>query len=188
MENQNDKEGKINGIAVTICIIVGILIIVGLSSSGTSSQQSDNQNSSAPAPVTEASIAIKSKCATDGKAYYQDFYKQFTQVKSVWFDPQFHFNSKLNTCLVFISWNDTSMPITWGNDVGSYTQIVTSNGVVFDVHSNQAILQDSTVKTHVSVNGKIQETDTLSDYPYSQNIPNSDIADFDNQLNALMSQ
>ncbi len=192
MNNQNYKEGKASTVLITIGVIVGILIVIGLFSSNTPSQQADSQNNNAPAPVTEASIAMKSKCATDGKAYYQDFYKQFTRVKSIWFDPQFHFNSKLNTCLVYISWNDTSIPnnMYWSSD-NKYlnsTQIVTNNNIVFDVYSNQAVLQNSTVRTYTNLDGVKDEKDVLSDYPYAQNIPNTNGTDFGNQLNVLMSQ
>ena len=140
-----------------------------------------------PAPKN-IDVNLKSKCATDGQAFYLSFYKQFTQVKSIWFDPEFHFNSRLNTCLVYIQWNDNSIPDIYKNDMMDFHIVVMNNNIVFDVYSNQAILQSDIIRTSDSTNGKVQETDTLNEYPYAQNIPNSNGNTFGSQLKVLMNE
>lgn len=190
----------------TVLILIGVIAIILIviffemnsPNAGNSEQAnnipvtSDTSGVSTQQSTPNVDVNLKSKCATDGKAYYQDFYKQFTQVKSVWGDPQFHFDSKLNTCLVYIWWNDTSIPDntywTADNKYLNSTQIITNNNIVFDVYSNQAVLQNSTTKTYTSVDGVKDEKDVLSDYPYSQDVPNSDVNTFSNQLKILMNE
>lgn len=197
---KKSTEGKISTVgiiawSVAVIIIIGFIYYASQAPNSGSSNESaqtisnsvSNQNPARPADAA-TNVALKSKCSEDGRTFYKEYYNQFTQVKSVWFDPQFHFNSKLNTCLVYIQWNDTSVPTTFRNNMLEYTQIITNNNIVYDVYSNEAILQNETVRTNNGSDGKVQETDTLSTYPYAQNIPNSSITDFNYQLHILMSQ
>lgn len=192
------KEAKNVWIGIIVIALIAGAYYFGTSSKNSTESIQNTQDTNAPVTTQEqpakstASVALKSKCAADGQDFYLKFYNQFTQVKSVWADPQFHFNSRLNTCLVYIWWNDTSIPVTsyWTSD-NKYlnsTQVVTNNNIVFDVYSNQAILQNSTTKTYTNENGVKDEKDVLSDYPYAQNIPNSNATTFSNQLNVLMSE
>jgi hypothetical protein len=148
---------------IWIAIIAIVLVIVAYSvgrGSNNNTSQSTNINS-------------KSKCANDGQVFYLNFQKKIGRLRSDnWFDPQFHFNSKLNTCLVYIQW--TGSP--------SLT-VVTDKLIVFDVYSNQAILQSEISNTLFDV-----QRDVLDSSPLYWNIPNSNVNTFMSQLEVLMNE
>ena len=204
---KNNTSGKISvagviGWGIAIIVIIGFISYISQSSPNTSSNENSQTVSDAtnqPAPLkpadAQASIALKSKCADDGKNFIQNFEQSMSGgsgAKPLWFDPQFHFNSRLNTCLAYIQFNtvivDSLQYDSSGLTSGNWNETIDNNNIVFDVYSNQAILQSDIDRAYTHVNSQKSESDTLSQYPYSQTISNSNGNDFLSQLNTLMSQ
>jgi len=144
------------------------------------------QSPSIQSPQTP-SIDLKSKCATDGDVFVQK-YQQTQNItngsnyKLVWSDPQYHYNAKMNTCLAAIFYvqevNES------GLGTSNYTINLIAYSLVFDVYSNQAVLQSINNR----VNKSTGNTDTLAEYPSYQNIPNLDENTYNDQLKVLMSE
>jgi hypothetical protein len=177
--NYKNNDAPMNKHTYVWMTIITIVLMTVAYSAG----QVSNSNTS-----QAADINLMSKCANDGQVFYLNFQKEIGHsYAEIWFDPQFHFNSKLNTCLVYIQWNDTPVPTTYKENGVDYTQVVTNFNVVKDIYSNKAILQEVTVRTYNSLNGKVQETDAF-DNPLYQDIPNSDAVPFRSQLKILMDQ
>jgi hypothetical protein len=185
---------------IAIIVLIGFISYVSQSSSSRTNQNPAVSNTTnQPAPLSpadaQANVALKSKCADDGKAFIQSFEQSMSGgsgAKPLWFDPQFHFNSRLNTCLAYIQFNtvisDSLQYDASGLTSGNWNETVENNNIVFDVYSNQAILQSDIDRAYTYVNSQKSESDTLSEYPYSQTIPNSNGNDFLSQLTPLMSQ
>jgi hypothetical protein len=79
-------------------------------------------------------LADQEKCATDGAAYYRSFYSTTNLPGYTWDTPEYHYDSKLNTCLAYIRFifqygtPYVTLPIS-----EQYNQVV-------DIYSNQTIL------------------------------------------------
>ncbi|MCX6716274.1 MAG: hypothetical protein NT077_04685 [Candidatus Taylorbacteria bacterium] len=198
----NHESGKASTAVIILCVLVGILIIAVLFSGGSSQQGSTAVQQSAIEPTkqtkqTQPSVVvqtknvdvnIKSKCANDGQTFYTNFQKKMGKPELVWWDPQFHFDAVLNTCLMYIQWNDASIPVVFNSGGADYIQTIMNNNVVFDIYSNQAILQNEITRKSVSTNGEVQTTSGLNNWPLYQNIPNSDVDTFIAKLKVLMSE
>src|SRR5690348_2635489 len=48
----------------------------------------------------QESLVLSQKCKEDGYKYYSDFYRSMNSDGILWDLPEYHFNKKLNTCLV----------------------------------------------------------------------------------------
>ena len=46
-------------------------------------------------------IGAKIKCSEAGRAFLADFKKEYVREDTLWRNPEFHYNSALETCLVF---------------------------------------------------------------------------------------
>jgi hypothetical protein len=192
------------GIGVVVILVGGIAYFAGQSSKDatqaanttqaevttTDTQPALVQQPTAKPVAKQADVNLKSKCSTDGRAFVQNFELQNNAYnasgqKPVWFDPQFHFDSKLNSCLAYISYNQGTKKIDLNAMMSpNYTDELINWNVVFDIYSNQAVLQS--VSDRTATNGKI--TDTPTAYPPYQNIPNLSGTAFSAQLQVLMSE
>ena len=139
------------------------------------------ENIKADVPVM-VDINLKSKCAEDGENFAQNFRRNLG-AGSIWFDPQFHFNSRLNTCLVYIAYNYTILSQVQTRYQGMVVGIF---GVVFDVYSNKPILQ-AVSDRKLSEKGEIV-SEIPTNYPPYQNVPNLDVNTFLEQLEVLMNE
>ena len=58
----------------------------------------------------ERRFEVSQKCGEAGRNFFRDYQSQNTVATSthqyLWLDPEFHFNSRLNTCLVYAGYAD----------------------------------------------------------------------------------
>jgi hypothetical protein len=185
-------------IIVVIVAITGGAYFIGRSSSNSTQSINTpqipiqtpvqtNQTQPSVAQTKNTDVNLKSKCANDGQTFYTNFQKEIGKPELVWWDPQFHFDAVLNTCLMYIQWNDASIPVVYTNGL-DYIQTIMNNNVVFDIYSNQAILQNEITRKSVNTNGEVQTTSVLNSSPLYQNIPNSDVDTFIAKRKVLMSE
>ena len=187
--------------AITWWILIGgVLVAIYLfnnnSSSSTTNQNTDTtQPSVVQTPPTSNSVekvALKQKCAEDGKQFAQNYQQAGTagtQAQTIWFDPQYHFDTKLNTCLTYVSYNYVdSQPTIDETLSGNSTETITNYNTVYDIYSNKALLQSDITKTYTTVNNNQTESDTVDSITLSQDVPNSDANTFSNQLKVLMNE
>lgn len=186
--------------------IVVIALVAGAYYFGTSSKNSieSTQNTQdtttslitqeQPTKATEkADIASKSKCAADGKVFIQNYeqsnnYTSALGYRTVWGDTQYHFDTKLNTCLAYI-WYVQEVNETHTGSIGSSDYTITIHSLVynfvFDIYSNQAVLQSVNNRT---TPWKGANVDTLVSSPNYQNVPNLEESVFFSQLKVLMNE
>jgi hypothetical protein len=214
MENQPKKseENKAKSITpVVITTIIATLIVVGIvwlvfsSGSSPSAQEQSvaSNNGTNPSVQTQSPaqaapqqpaqpqnandvdlVALKSACATGGANYFKNYQQEFGSPSVVWQTPEYHYDTKLNTCLVYIGWDYVTYQSPLDINSPNFTVDLIVYNFVFDVYSNQAMLQN--VVSRTSTNG--QNTDTLSSSPNYTNIANVDWATFNQQMQVLMSE
>jgi hypothetical protein len=206
--NENQAKSVAPVVIATIIatlVVVGIIWLIICSSSSPSTQQqgaaSNNEvNPSAQTqPTAQAApqqpaqpqnandvnlVALKSACATDGANYFKNYQLENGSPSVVWQTPEYHYDTKLNTCLVYIGWDDVIYQSPFDINSPNFTEDLIVYNFVFDVYSNQAMLQN--VVSRKSTNG--QNTDTLSSSPNYTNIANVDWTTFNQQMQALMSE
>ena len=176
---------------------IGALILIGFFYFASTITPSDTNAAARSAPQSsgiqqaqDANINLKSRCAEDGRNFAENYEQTNSSqnaigAKPLWFDPKYHFNARLNTCLVYIAYTQNIKKITAQDLFSSdFTNEVMFANVVFDIYSNQAILQS--LNHRVGAQGKITDT-PYKDGIYRQ-IPNLDENTFRNQLNVLMSE
>jgi hypothetical protein len=143
MEN-NKKENKPNYVLIVLCVLVGILIIVLLSTKTNKSeiQQQDTNpvanipsntvvgntvKTSSPTP----SIDLQTKCATQAQILLRD-YRQ--EQNGVTINKTNHFNNKLQKCLINFSTLDNVAYV-----LGSEVRDAYENKVLVSCHSGGPI-------------------------------------------------
>jgi hypothetical protein len=50
----------------------------------------------------EKKLELAEKCGKTGKEYFNDSVRNFSFKGTVWDEPEYHYSSKLNTCLIHI--------------------------------------------------------------------------------------
>lgn len=172
---------------IIVLIIIGFAIygVAMFYKSNSANNPSNNSAQSQSPQIQTATIEQKSKCAEDGKAFIDNYETTNNYavggLRPVWGDPQYHYNSRLNTCLAYIWYvRGKGSPSNIGDPM--YTTVY---DFVFDVYSNQPILQ--TVNDRVVPFGG-ERVDTVSKYPLYNNVPNLDGATFSKQFKVLMSE
>jgi hypothetical protein len=183
-----EKEKKSKAVMYTVIVIIGIIVIfaiAGSSNQSNNNQVQNNQTSAQPAVDPTQLANLKSKCASDGEAYYKKYQLMMGNSKMTWFDPSYHYNLKMNTCLVYIGWvtetGDNGL-MNYDNTLNTnYAVYATVYNFVFDVYQNQTLLQSISDRT--TTNGG--NTDVPAKYPLFTNMPNLDVSAFNNQYSAL---
>ena len=115
-----------------IVIVLGLAVYGGYSML-TSSPQHQQKGSQISA---QEKFELSRKCAADG----EEFVRKYEETggsgsATIWRDPQYHFNSKLNTCLTYIGFviqidNPTSL---------QYNQVI-------DIYSNKTLIVSNTIR------------------------------------------
>lgn len=201
MNMENKEKQNRNQVLITIVIVVVfILILIGIFSPKTpdelnnlpATNNTTNNITQQPQVTPTVDINLKSKCATDGKNFVNNYEISNNQAignyRPVWGDPQYHFDSKSNTCLVYIWYTREINEVSTGDMFSSdYSQTIYSNvyNFVFDIYSNQVVLQ-SVMDRKTPWKGS--NVDTVSNYPSYQDIPNLDSNAFFGQLKVLMNE
>lgn len=167
-------------------ILIGIIVIVinslGSSPSPASTHQVQQPTVQSPSPSAIDLGVLKSKCAADGASYVKTYEQQYGSPKTVWYDPQFHYSTSLNTCLVYVGYIVTM----WENPdltTGNYNASLIGYNFIFDIYSNKPLLQS--VFDRQDNNGVNTDTPSTPMYP---EIPNLSGSDFNQQGHALLSQ
>jgi hypothetical protein len=157
----------IAGVAIVLLILVGLRDESQPPAPTVSSSTSPILTAKAapnnPVANSASILGEKSKCATDGAAYVRSYEinnnKSNSYGSPLWYDPEYHYSAKLDTCLAYVG---------YGQEYSQYTDIWTQNmktylfieNYVFDVYSNKVILYS--VINRESENG--QNNDSLVDY------------------------
>jgi hypothetical protein len=87
----------------------------------------------------EKLFELSERCSKAGKLYFEDFAKQTNisglayKSKYLWDDPEYHYNSRMNTCLIHIRYIET-FPEHGSGISSHYNQVV-------DIFSNKTILR-----------------------------------------------
>jgi len=76
----------------------------------------------------EKKLELAEKCSKAGREYFDDFIKNKLPKGYLWDEPEYHYSSKLNTCLVHIRY------IKLG------TKSSSQRNQVFDIFSNKPVL------------------------------------------------
>ncbi len=195
------------GVVVVALIIGGYFI--GQSSKSSNVQSSptsvdtvmqQNQITPVSQPITKKTqntdvnlVNLKSKCSQDGDTYFQNFKSEYFKLGGIsgetgsYFGPEYHYNTKLGTCLFYISYvHDFSR---YASDFSSSFDTYYVMRVVMDIYSNKALLQSFTSSTRsYDVNSKIeQKSEEKLENAYFDG-PNLTTADFFSQKNILFNQ
>jgi len=187
-------------------IVIAVIAVIGIgayalgqgSNSSTQSVSDTTSQNSLPQQqvVTQApkvDLNLKSKCATDGKNFIQNYEQSNNTANAgghrpVWGNPEYHYNTKLNTCLAFITYSQEISEYTTGSMTStdfSMTIYSTLYAFIFDVYSNQVMLQGVMDRT---TPWKGDNIDTLSKYSLYPNIPNLNVSDFNKQSAILLAE
>ena len=95
---------------------IGALILIGFFYFASTITPSDTNAAARSAPQSsgiqqaqDANINLKSRCAEDGRNFVENYEQTNSSqntigAKPLWFDPKYHFNERLNTCLVYIAY------------------------------------------------------------------------------------
>src|SRR3989339_159656 len=133
-------------------------------------------------------VTPKTKCIEDGQVFVQNF-RETNDVpnslgyKPVWQGPQFHYNTRMDTCLVYISFYQQKTKVTPSEASSSDQTNETVNwSIIFDIYSKKAVMQNGYSK--YITDGKVTEK-TYDEGLYS-NIPNSDMTTFRERFIDLM--
>ena len=129
-------------------------------------------------------VALKSACATGGANYLKIYQQENGSPSLVWQTPEYHYDTRLHTCLVYIGYVDVLYQSPISTPPANWTEGVLVYNFIFDIYSNQVVLQN--VVNRTSTNG--QNADTLSSSPIYTNIANLDWATFNQQVQVLMSE
>ena len=138
---------------------------------------------------TEQSLTLSQKCSRDGQAWFQNWQqkKDPDRIFTSW-TSEYHYDTKLNTCLVYVR-DIQNVNQNFTGSITSPGYPITINSLVynfvFDIYSNQAVLQSVNNRT-TAWNG--QDIDTLGEYPSYPNISNLDETTFNKQLQVLMNE
>ncbi len=136
-------------------------------------------------------VTLKSKCASDGKKYVNNYrlgQNSLAGNKPWWNVEEYHFNTKLNSCLAHIGYVRVVYDRLEGNigdpDFISETYLTVYN-FVFDIYSNQVVLQGVFDRYHAF---EQENVDTLSNNPTYYQIPNLDVSEYYKQLKIIMNE
>ncbi len=128
----------------------------------------------------------QNKCAQDGARFINTFEIENNQsvggYRPVWFNPQYHYNAKLNTCLAYIGYVQESSE--WGAGTSDYTINSMIENFVFNIYSNEPVIQS--VDNRVTTNGNNE--DTLATYALYSEVPNITESNFNQQMQILMNE
>lgn len=187
------KDKKIIAIVILSGVILVLLLIMG-SSEDDNPSMATTTNSNTINELTEETHSIapsvdlstKSKCASDGVSYLDSYAEGHkTEDSETWFPAEYHYNSSLDSCLAYISYNTVLLTDSPVYPEGSEELIENSN-VVMDIYENKALLQSDTDRTYTTINGQETESDELDKYPEYQYISNINAQNFNVQLKDLM--
>jgi len=157
-------KNNMKGILIAVIVIAVIAIVgayfIGQSSNKSIPEGSLNNSSAKSVQIPNqqtASLENQKQCATDGNTFFQnwlatDFPKP--QPGAVWKynGPEYHFNQKLNACLIFVE-----MVLTYAYDPSSPSSVTADYGSkIFDVYANKLILESWTLRK-VDESGKFSE-------------------------------
>jgi hypothetical protein len=198
MEKDNkEQEGNPALIILGIGVIVVILIATGVFNKGTSDQTNITSTEQTPSTnnnlqnntnttiqTTEEKqqiLANQVQCSKDGSAYNLNFWHSTDNSntvgnKYVWDTPEYHYNSKLNTCLLYeryIQYDKFSNSLSY-----QYDQII-------DVYSNKTILTGFFTRD-VSVTPFKEDVGYFGNS--SNGVPNYTSDEFYRQKNLLFNQ
>ena len=143
-------------VLIVIVLIIGVYFI-GKNSNKTSSDFDPKSIGAVPVvsqltvPLSDG-ISLQAQCATQGQAFFLKFRASAdTGIETTWQPPEYHFNTRLQTCLM--AWQD-------GGLVGSDNQkIDIESGGVIDILENKEILGD--VNVHGGWEEYIQKKNVL---------------------------
>jgi hypothetical protein len=76
----------------------------------------------------EKKIELAEKCSKAGKAYFDEFLRHDFPEGYLWDDPEYHYSSRLNTCLIHIRYIKLGIPSS------------SQRNQVIDIFSNKAVL------------------------------------------------
>lgn len=120
----------------------------------------------------EKKLELAEKCSQAGKAYFQDFLRTGLPANNFWDEPEYHYSTKLNTCLIhfrYIEMGSVGMPSSQRNQV-------------VDVYSNRHILHgwfERDPKNH---------TETLTEDPLHPEVKNYTSQEYFKQKDKLFSE
>lgn len=191
-----------NIIWLVVIVIIVIVIIVGMATQDSGEDASSVigvstlSTSLPPKPQISPSeqLSLEQKCSEDGKDFVSAYETENGSgtVQTIWFDPEYHFDTRLNTCLADIAFNEVfyQAPFSELTTNGATEQVIQNNNEVYDIYANRAVLQSDVTRTYVynNTSDKQDETDTLAQYPMSQDTQNLTNADFSTQLKYFMSE
>jgi len=207
-QQKNSEENKDKSVTsiviVTIIIVVVIVWIISAVSDSNSSSSTQQQGASSetsqsaqtvqspaqPQSTNEVNlVALKSKCATDGSAFVRNYEVENNTVNSsgyrpVWQTPEYHYNTRLNTCIVYVGYFQVTYQSPLDLSSPNSTEDLMGYNFAIDIYSNQAVLQN--VFDRVDTNG--ENTDTLSPYPNYSDIENMNWATFNQKMQVLMNE
>jgi hypothetical protein len=198
--NENNKNVWILGSILLVIVVVFAYSAGQNSNNQTQSVNNPAEQSMLPMKQTTSSntstsdlVNLKNKCAKDGSAYMDNYVRTNNLAnpggyRPIWGNPEYHYDTKINTCLVFISYSQEVSEYSTGSIATNDFSNTIYTGVyafVFDVYSNQAMLQGVVDRT---TQWKGDNIDTLSKYPPYPNIPNLNGSDFNKELAILMSE
>ncbi len=191
MENE-EKQNKNQIFTVIIVIVVISLIFIGIFNKKTPDELNNStatQNTTTsqlpvatPTPEDKQQIlANQIQCSKDGSAYNLNFWHSTDNSntvgnKYVWDTPEYHYNSKLNTCLLYeryIQYDKFSNSLSY-----QYDQII-------DVYSNKTILTGFFTRD-VSVTPFKEDVGYFGNS--SNGVPNYTSDEFFRQKNILFNQ
>ena len=125
----------------------------------------------------ERRFELAQKCGEEGRNFFHNYQSQNTVATSthqyLWLDPEFHFNGRLNTCLVYVGYADE---ITTGNAVFHDYRII-------DSYSNKTLVFSWTSKVCASPS---QCNEQVLDSYFE--VPSVTTTQFFNRKSVLMSE
>jgi hypothetical protein len=65
----------------------------------------------------EKKLELAEKCSKAGKTYFNDFIARDLPEGFLWDEPEYHYNTKLNTCLIHIRYVSLGQPSSHRNQV-----------------------------------------------------------------------
>jgi hypothetical protein len=120
----------------------------------------------------EKKLELAEKCSKAGKEYFNDYWRSNNSEGYRWDDPEYHYNSRLNTCLIHIRYVL----------IESYdTKLSFHYNQVMDIFSNKAIIYGWFERDI----GK--KTETLIDTP-SSSVPNFTSTEYIKEKDKLFSE
>ncbi|MGD0576868.1 MAG: hypothetical protein ABSA74_02225 [Candidatus Staskawiczbacteria bacterium] len=196
MAEEKEKK-KSKAVMYVVIAVIAIVVIIAIAGSSNQSNSNQPQNNQTVGTTTQPSIdptqlvALKSQCATDGAKYIDNFEKNFS-AHALWGTPSYHFNQKLNTCLATVNWLQTISETNNGEWTSPDNFTINEDdifyGYVFDVYSNQVLLQrEAEIVTVTKSKVSTTLSDTLVNPPLYP-VPNLDANSFKQQYQTLFSE